>query len=260
VTVAASAEPGRPPGPPWRALTDAGRGYLSVYYSDPIARYPVRELTRRLDNKCDPNIETLTFGLFSTCEPHMRNRIVADGAATLFFVTKHRGRPRAVTGYYKIGWYTEGVRGAENRDWALAASSARFVDPIPVALVVEKVPACGGWFRTQKRLDPAATTTLKRLIDRRADRTDGYLRELARVERFASARTGYAYPSWGRQIGFSWNDAPAFLRKTQDAVDAPNTSPTGRWACTRCRMVIPNAALLKQCPACQAMGTLVPDI
>ncbi len=96
-------------GDPWRELSDAGRGYLSVYFSEPLARWPVREITRPADNKSDPNIETGTYGLFSTCEPSMRNRIVNDGAATVFFLTtrrKHQGR--VVSGYYHVGWYTEG--------------------------------------------------------------------------------------------------------------------------------------------------------
>jgi hypothetical protein len=113
-------------------LTDSGRGYLSVYYSEPLARYPIREITRCADNKSDPNIETRTYGLFSTCEPQMRARIVFDGAGTLFFVTSHADKRRAVTGYYTIGWYTEGALGARNRDYALAASAIRLVDPLPI--------------------------------------------------------------------------------------------------------------------------------
>ena len=79
-----------------------------MYYSEPLARWPVREITRPGDNKSDPNIETGTYGLFSTCEPGMRNRIVHDGAATIFFLTtRKRGEGRVLSGYYHVGWYTE---------------------------------------------------------------------------------------------------------------------------------------------------------
>ncbi len=95
-------------GAPWKAVNDKGLGYLSVYFSDPLARWPVREITRPGDNKSDPNIETGTYGLFSTCEPGMRNRIVHDGAATIFFMTtRKRGAGRVLAGYYQIGWFTE---------------------------------------------------------------------------------------------------------------------------------------------------------
>src|SRR5260370_20242924 len=136
----------RPPAPPWQPVADSGRGYLSVYLSDALARYPVRAITRSADNKSDPNIETLTYGLFSTCEPQMRNRIVQDGASTVFYITSHGPKPRAITGYYRIGWYTEGARGARHKDFALAARQARLIDPIPVAsLPAELAVVCGSW-------------------------------------------------------------------------------------------------------------------
>ncbi len=250
----------RPPRPPWVALRDNGGGYLSYYYSDPLARYPVRELTRPADNKSDPNIETLTYGLFSTCEPKMRNRVVVDGAATLLFVTRRGGR-RTLAGYYHLGWYTEGALGADQRDWALAADTARFVDPIPLAELADAVRACARTFRTYLRLDPQDVARLRAEVDSRPDRTDGYLRELARVEQFAIRRTGYAYPSWGRDRGFGWDAASDFFRRAGNLTTAaPNSSRTGRWRCSACAAVVPNGALLKQCPACRAVGTLTPDV
>jgi len=254
----------RPPAPPWEPLADSGRGYLSVYYSDPLARYPVREVTRPGDNKSDPNVETLTYGLFSTCEPRMRNRIVHDGAATLFFVTSHRPRvrARAIAGYYVIGWQTQGTRGAQNHDYALAARTARFIDPIPVTdLDGELAAACAGRYRTCKPLRPDASAELRSLVDARPDRLPDYLGELDRLEHFAQARTGYAYPSWGREHGFSWHDAPAYYYDaTSAATDAPNSSPTGKWLCTACQLIITNTALLKRCPVCGAMATLIPHM
>lgn len=250
---------GRPPGPPWRPLLDTGRGYLSYYYSDPLARYPVRELTRPADNKSDPNIETLTYGLFSTCEPQMRNRIVHDGAASLFFITRRSGR-RALVGYYHLGWFTEGALGARNRDWALVADHARFIDPIPLDSLAAVVPACSGHFRTQRPLDPEAVALLRSCIDSRPNLMDHYLRELRRLERFAAQRTGYAYPSWGRADGFSWAAAADFFRRAEaEPTGSPNSSRSGRWLCAACDALVPNGALLKQCPVCRSIGTLTPD-
>lgn len=248
-----------PPNPPWIPLVDQGRGYLSAYYSDPLARYPVRQLTRPADNKSDPNIETGTYGLFSTCAPPMRNRIVQDGRATVLFVTSHAGRPRAIAGYYRVGWYTEGTRGAVRKDFALAAASGRWVDPLPLAEATQAVPAAAGWFRTYKPLTPAAVSALVALVDAREDRTSRYLYELHRLEQFARSRTGFAYPSWGRKDGFTWDDAHAYFH-SPGAADAPNSSPTSLWLCRECRRIIHNAALLKVCPACHAAGSLEPHL
>ena len=70
-----------PPNPPWMRLQPAHPvvGYLSIYIRDSLARYPVRDITRINDNKSDPHIETLTYGLFSTCEEKMRHGVVRDG-------------------------------------------------------------------------------------------------------------------------------------------------------------------------------------
>jgi len=255
----AGAGAGAPPGAPWLALADRGGGYLSAYYSEPLARYPVRQLTRPADNKSDPNIETRTYGLFSTCEPPMRNKIVTEGRGTVLFVTSHAGRQRAIAGYYRIGWYTEGTRGAARKDWALAASAARWVDPLPLASATSAVPAAAGWFRTCKPLDADAVAALVALIDEREDRSEHYLAELRRIEQFARSRTGFAYPSWGRTTGFSWHDAHDYFH-SPGAADAPNSSPSKFWLCRECRRVICNAALLKVCPACRSAGTLEPHL
>jgi hypothetical protein len=258
MTATAASPDHRPPNPPWLALRDTGHGYLSNYYSDPLARYPVRELTRPGDNKSDPNIETGSYGLFSTCEPKMRNRVVADGAATLLFVTRRAGR-RVLAGYYHVGWYTEGALGADQRDWALAADTARFIDPIPLDDLAAAVPVCAGTFRTYRRVDPTQASRLRAEINGHPDRTPDYLGELARIERFATRCTGYAYPSWGRQAGFGWGSAPDFYRQADAATAAaPNSSPRNRWHCSACSAIFPNGALLKQCPACRAVGTLTP--
>jgi hypothetical protein len=247
-------------GDPWRELADAGRGYLSVYFSEPLARWPVREITRRADNKSDPNIETGTYGLFSTCEPSMRNRIVLDGAATIFFLTTrkpHQGR--VISGYYHVGWYTEGTQGAVNRDYALAADKMHFIDPILASDLAEPLAAiCSTQFRTMKPIDVETVASLRRICDERPGRTAEYLGEVERVEAFARARSGYAYPSWGREAGFSWADAPEYYQTDAELSKVPNSSRNRKWRCRECGYVIKSGALLKKCPLCKQMATLAP--
>jgi rubrerythrin len=247
-------------GDPWRPLADRGSGYLSVYFSEPLARWPIREITRRGDNKTDPNIETGTFGLFSTCEPPMRNRIVHDGAATVFFLTtRKRHQGRVLSGYYKIGWYTEGTQGAVNRDYALAASSMRFIDPILIRDLPEPLAAiCSARFRTMKPIDTETTNALMAICEQQAERSSDYLEEVARIERFARARSGYAYPSWGREEGFSWDDAPDYYQTDAELSKVPNSSKNRMWRCRECGYVIKSGALLKRCPLCKKMATLAP--
>lgn len=249
----------RPPNPPWEPLVDNGGGYLSVYLNDPLARWPVREITKPADNKSDPNIETGTYGLFSTCEPSMRKAIVTRGAATIFFMTT-RDEVRWLTGYYHIGWYAPGVRGASRGDFALAADVVSFVDPIdPKKLAEPARAALLVRFRTQKPIEAEIVDQLRAEIDSRSSRTDSYLSEIERLERFSLEHSEFAYPSWGRETGFTWEDAPTYLGTDQGAVDAPNSSPSGRWRCATCERIVTNKALLKRCPACGETGTLAPD-
>jgi len=247
---------------PWRPLDDKGTGYLSVYFSEPLARWPVREITRPGDNKSDPNIETGTYGLFSTCEPTMRNRIVQDGAATIFFLTtrkKHQGR--VLSGYYKIGWYTEGTQGAVNHDYALAANEIRFINPILTKELPEPLATiCSAPFRTMKPIEGESAAALTRICDGQSDQTANYLDEVERIERFARARSGYAYPSWGREVGFTWDDAADYYQTDVELSKVPNSSKTRRWRCREpeCGYVIKSGALLKKCPLCKKTATLMP--
>jgi len=84
----------RPPNPPWKALQPADAGaYLSFYYSDSNSKIPVSDITRFGDSKSDPNIETMTYGLFSTCEEDMRRCVVKKGVEYIFYCTaRTRGR------------------------------------------------------------------------------------------------------------------------------------------------------------------------
>lgn len=247
----------------WTPLDDAsgGAGYLSIYLSEPVARYPIRYVTKKADNKSDPNIETGTYGLFSTCEQSMRRKIVREGRRYLFFVTSHGGRHRALTGYYELAWFAESTGGAANGDFALTATEMRFIEPLPLDELPQQVRnVCVPTFRTIRPVDGSTAKALHGIISSRRDITERYLSELRRVEQFARYHSGYAYPSWGRVDGFSWDDADRYLG------DAATTEPTakvplsGRWRCASCQRVITSWALLKSCPVCREMGTLRPEM
>src|SRR3989304_4379671 len=130
-----------PPNTPWQELKPrpGAGGYVSFYYSDDLSRLPVRWVTKPADNKSDPNLETLTYGLFSTCARSMRAAIVKRRCPHLFFVTA-RKKERVLTGYYRLRWYADGVFGGI-RDFCLAADGARFIEKaIPLPEVDQK---CG---------------------------------------------------------------------------------------------------------------------
>ncbi|NKS74587.1 hypothetical protein GS531_22505 [Rhodococcus hoagii] len=192
----------------------------------------------------------------------MRNRIVHDGAATIFFLTtrkKHEGR--VLAGYYKVGWFTEGTQGAINNDYALAAADVRFIDPILAIELPEPLGSiCSAPFRTMKPIDAGITLALTEICDAESDRTRNYLDEVARIERFSLARSGYSYPSWGRKTGFSWADAHDYYQSDMELSKVPNSTKTRRWRCREpeCGYVIKSGALLKKCPLCKKNATLVP--
>ncbi len=190
----------------------------------------------------------------------MRNRIVHDGAATIFFLTTRKAHQgRVISGYYHVGWYTEGTQGAVNRDYALAADKMHFIDPVPVSDLVEPLAdICSTQFRTMKPIDVETVAALRGMCDERPDRTADYLGEVERVETFARARSGYAYPSWGREVGFSWADAPDYYQTDAELSKVPNSSKNRKWRCRECGYVIRSGALLKKCPLCKQMATLAP--
>lgn len=150
-----------PPAGVWTPLGDAsgGAGYLSVYLSEPVARYPIRYVTKKADNKSDPNIETGTYGLFSTCERPMRRKIAREGRRYLFFVTSHARRSRALTGYYELAWFTESTGGAANGDFALAATAMRFIEPLPLDELPQPARnVCAPMLRTIRPVNGSTTT------------------------------------------------------------------------------------------------------
>ncbi len=252
-----------PPVGAWTALGDAsgGAGYLSVYLSEPLARYPIRHVTKKADNKSDPNIETGTYGLFSTCERPMRRKMVREGRPYLFFVTRHGRSSRALTGYCEIAWFAESTGGAAIGDYALAATTIRFIEPVPLDALPDPVRnVCVPPFRTIRPIDDSAAKALHDVIDRRRDKTERYLSELRRIEQAARYHSGYAYPSWGRIEGFSWDDAHRYLGEVAATEPGAKVPSTGRWRCVSCQCVITSWALMKSCPICDEMGTLRPEM
>jgi hypothetical protein len=97
-------------------------------------------------------------------------------------------------------------------DYALAASKIKFVDPLPLNMLPEPLRrVCEPPFRNMRPVDAAATALLHDLLESLPDHTERYLAELARIEQFARDRCGFAYPSWGRVDGFTWDDADRYL-------------------------------------------------
>jgi hypothetical protein len=255
--VAAHPDAFRPPNAPWREVApQANAGaYVSVYLSSTTGRLPVRDVLRLGDNKSDPNLETSTYGLFSTCEPTMRRSIVARGITEIFFVTTIDPIGRALVGRYELGWLAE----VDPGDYAYAASAARFVDPIPVSQMTGRLGTeMQKKLRNYKIVDERIAASLRGLIDAAPDRTSDYLFEIDRLERMSLSRTGFRYPTWDGVEGFSWSGAGPYLAGSQHSVASPNTSPTGAWQCAACGAEIRNDARLKVCNVCRKRGTLRP--
>ena len=207
----------KPPNPPWRELNapaNAG-GYLSIYYSEDLSRLPIRWVTKPGDTKSDPNLETLTYGMFSFCGYQTRSGVVIRKYPHLFFATARKGE-RGLTGYYHIGWFAKAVSDKE-RDFCLAADAAHFIEnPIPLAKV-DRI--CGTNvaqpFRTVRLLSGVECKKMVNLIYRRPNATSAYLEEIDRLERFNLAHGGYRYFRREQKEGFSWDIAAQYLKEFQ---------------------------------------------
>lgn len=255
----------RPPAGEWFDLTpevDGGGGYLFVYYSDDLSSIPVRFITKPGDNKSDPNLETGSFGLFSTCGRSMRSGIVKRRSPHVFFLTKNRSG-RVLAGYYHMRWYGAGAFGGA-ADYRLAADEVRFLDPpIPVS----KLRNVGGIdlssrFRGTRLVTPRQCQELLRIVRSRPDRTDRLLDEIDRLERFNLRHGGFRYIAWKQTEKFSWDLARTkYLRESDRSARTSgkrNSSASGRWRCGACKAHVLNTSLLKRCPECGAIGSLTP--
>ncbi len=208
----------QPPNAPWKPLTPISRGgVLSFYYSDSNSKIPVRDISRYGDSKSDPNIETKTYGLFSTCEPDMREGVVGKGIEHVFFCT-NRANVRVLTGYYHIRWYHKGPPIKYKRDWDdywLAADNVRFVNPgfrLNVLTGYLWGVRLDGRFRRFLYIhDEKATQRLLLLLKETPDATRYYLREIKRLQSENLRKHRSTYPNWKKKEGFNWKWARKYL-------------------------------------------------
>jgi len=256
-----------PPNPPWKPLEIPSKpeGYLSYYYSDDISPMPVRWVTKPGDNKSDPNLETSTYGLFSTCSPNMRRGVVKYSRPYIFFITNRNG-VRVLTGYYYIKWYVEGAFSG-SWDCSIAANKVHFIDP-PISL--EEIDSQFGStlskpFRAYKGLSHEMCCKLRILLDSREDSTAAYLKEIDRLERFNLRYGDYRYIGWKQKDKFSWKYARKYLepifRESSGQVmskKVKNSNPEDRWLCLSCKEVHINKSLLRRCPNCGEIASLQP--
>jgi len=251
----------KPPNGPWEPIKfgDKPKGNLAVYYSDDLGRLPVRWVTKPGDNKADPNIETGTYGLFTTCWRGMRSAAVRQGRPWLFFTSKW-GEKRVLSGMYHLKWYASQPVGGE-RDYALAADDVHFVeDPIPLSRIDE---LCGTdyseFFRGHRVVNNSASHKIIDLLEEQTNATEQHVEEIHRLERFNKQHSGFRHAGFGKQDQFSWEDAKPILAGPHPAAikeDQSNQSPTGKWKCNACGEEVENKALLRKCRHCEAIGTL----
>ena len=203
----------QPPNPPWIPLEPSAgdKAVLYFYYSDPLSDIPVREVSHKQDPKPDPNLETLTFGLFSTCARGMRASIVRQRIELLFFCTNRSGI-RVLTGYYRVGWYYK-VPHSQPDDYMLTAKEARFVAPgFPMRDLREYLHGVqlDSRFRTFRYTDGETAERLLLLLKDTPDATSEYVSEIRRLEQWSLDEYGHVYVN--RSRGFSWEDAAKPMR------------------------------------------------
>jgi hypothetical protein len=192
--------------------TMLNKAVLSFYYSDRLSNIPVRDISHKNDPKADPNIETLTFGLFSTCDRGMRASIIKQLINLHFFCT-NRGGTRVLTGYYKYGWYYKlpSIEGSIKHvfdDYMLAAKEARFVAPgFPLHDLTGYLRGVRleHRFRTFRYIDGENANRLLLLLEDTRDATSQYISETHRLEQLTLERDGYIYQK--KSTGFRWNVA-----------------------------------------------------
>jgi len=208
-----------PPNPPWTPLIPktGSKAAISFYYSDPLSKTPIRDVSHKNDPKADPNLETMTFGLFSRCDRGMRATVVRQGIQLHFFCTTRRGphgHIRVLTGYYRYGWFFKAPPIKKKHantileDYMLAAAQMRFVSPsFPLSDLTGYLYGfrLDKPFRTFRYVDEKTATLLLHLLNDTPDATNEYLSEICRVEQLVKERDKLLYKK--KLTGFSWDAA-----------------------------------------------------
>ncbi len=277
-----------PPNGSWeehQASEDA-QSYLTLYYcEDEISKYPVREVTKVNDNKSDPNLETMSYGLCSTCTRDIRSGLVKNNRPYLFFCTNIKGE-RHLAGYYHIGWYSLGPplltnyrNGSIQDDYRLVADQMKWIyPPISFETVADETGFDGILTGFRKKLISSETTdALLDLFDDREDCSQQYLNEIRRLELINKRYHEYRYPTWEREAGFDWESVQSYVGTMQAGEDnetkqiletkmeTMNIDPSliasesvSNWFCLICDHEFENEAPLKLCPNCDNGGGIIP--
>ena len=265
---------GPPPGYPWQDLFPLmeASSYLCFYYSSPFSARAVRDVNRIVpvggsssyvaDCKVDPNWETQTFGLFSTCQEGIRRGVVKNRAPYLFFFGNHviHGQRRGVSGYYKLRWYAHG--GTYMGDYCLAAERIHFVEQ---PLAFEEINAKLGTRlsnrvpRLSMKLTPVQSQRLVELLHLQKDVTPAYVDEIHRLEQINARNAGgLKYINFGRRYSYNWTAVTEIkgLGHPSGRERLRNSGPLDFWLCEECQTNLVSRSLLKLCPSCGAQGTL----
>ncbi len=269
----ASRPPGRPPNYPWQDLMrdPSAASYLCFYYCSTFSGYPVRDVNRIVpagngafvaDCKVDPNWETGTFGLFSTCQASIRRGAVNRHSPYFFFFGDRAttNGERGVTGYYHLRWYAHG--GTYEGDFCLAADKTHFVKR---AISFTEINAQIGTHLSNRvprlaiTLSPEQTSGLVALLEAQPDSTAAYVAEVRRLEQINARNAGgLKYVNFSRTESYAWNSITSIsgLGIASGKKSQRNSGPRNTWHCSSCKGVTRSRSLLKLCPRCQAHGTL----
>lgn len=265
--------PHMPPGPPWveHTVDPTAPSNINIYYSSERTRVPVRRVNEAANPKSDPNIETFSYGLCSTCTRDVRERIVDEGRPEIFFVTNVDGR-RQLVGYYSIGWYSRGPvlpsfyrRGKIQADFRLVADRVELTYPTVDLQSFAREYALEDELLTgfRKKTVPGDVADLLRsAVDSGPDAYEKYVNAARRLEQYNQQHYGTTYPNWGRTGSFTMETIEEYVHppETIDVERFPwddyEYENKERWECYQCSYEFTNGAPLKLCPECQAAAVV----